>query len=164
MQRVVFSVVPKPTNPRFGQVEWAVAEVYANSSLASEADRLARALIDLGAWEIEDDPLIEEVRLDELEEGHPARATFERALREGAALRIFEPPDRPWARLPPFSPMDRAAIVIIQEYDSGFLTADETAKALVDELERTGDALNIALDPKLRVAMEQEMRRRGGAA
>ena len=59
---------------------------------------------------------------------------------------------------------DSATRILLTYWDK-CITADVAAKALIDELQRTGQSFNAEMDKDLRRAIEREGRRRGlGAA
>ncbi len=61
--------------------------------------------------------------------------------------------------MPPKRPSEALGRILLA-YVQKQISADATAKALIDELERTGARINLEMDADLRAAVEREWRAR----
>src|SRR4029077_12934211 len=147
MYRVACEVLPRATSPDYGHIDWAVADVFVDRPQASQAEAAARQLIDGQGWDIEDVLFIREARLAEIDEGIPARAAFEQALREGIAV-VYH---KVSPGLPPgaASPLGDSILRILAAYHERRLSPDQAARAFLDEMERAPLSLNLQIDPPL---------------
>jgi hypothetical protein len=165
MYEVACEVFPRTTSPDYGRLDYAVAVVFADRPGAASAEAAAgELLVDREGWELDEVLFVREAHLDNIGPA-AARVAFEQALREGIAVVYHEMPLKSTRVHPTPDPGAPEGLAhTLESYSRGILSADQAAKALLDELERYGKPLNIQLDSALRQALQREQRRRGGAA
>jgi hypothetical protein len=162
--QVACEVLPRATNPDHGQIDRAVAVAFVDRPEPPQAEAAARELIEVDGWDVEDVLFIRVARLEDIDEGIPARAAFERALTKGIALVYYKFPlgirNHPLAT----TPVQDSVAGILVSYREGEISADQAAKALLDEIEQNRAPLNLQMDPLLLEAIKREQRRRGEGA
>jgi hypothetical protein len=164
MYHVACEVLPRATNPDHGQIDRAVAVAFVDRPEPPQAEAAARELIDADGWDVEELLFVREARLEEIDEGIPARAAFEQALSKGIALVYYKFPLGSTGRHPGATPVHDSIVRILRSYHDGHLSADQAAKAFLDEMGQTRAPLNLPIDPRLLEAIKREQERRGKGA
>jgi hypothetical protein len=165
MYKVACQAFPRTTSPDYGRLDYAVAVVFVDRTGPPDAEVAARQLVDREGWDLDEVLYVHEARLEDIDPGIPARAAFERALKDGIGIVYYEVPLSKARPQPSAESSPPEAIAhILETYAEGALSPDQAAKALLDEMERSGRPLNIQLDPALLKSLQRAQRGRDGEA